>query len=193
MRTLADFAAFESGCTHVPDRGKFFLHSENSRVSPRWHSRCSALPVMYPLLISAATSLASTLIDKWADAREAKAAAQVTAPKENFAAVLNKSTASSTDSQIATLRQRLLDSPEVHTLMASADPAKQPALSIAADGTVSARTADGRTSAITLSPEGTAAAREIAKLTAQKNTPAATTLSAPAGKFLPPVTFPIPL
>lgn len=148
---------------------------------------------MYPLLISAATSLASTLIDKWTDVREAKAAAQATAPKENFAAVLSKSTASSADTQIATLRQRLLDSPEVHTLLASADPAKQPSLSIAADGTVSARTADGRTTALTLSPEGTAAAREIAKLTAAKNTPAAAAMAAPAGKILPPVTFPIPL
>ena len=148
---------------------------------------------MYPLLISAATSLASTLIDKWADAREAKAAAQVTAPKENFDTVLNKSSASAADTQIATLRQRLLDSPEIHTLLASADPAKQPALSISADGAVSARTADGRTTAITLSPEGTAAARELAKLTAAKNTPSASPVAAPAGKILPPVTFPIPL
>ena len=148
---------------------------------------------MLPLLIPAVTSIASTLIDKWADAREAKAATQVAAPKENFATVLNKSAASATDTQIAALRQRLLDSPEIHTLLASADPAKQPALSIGADGTVSARTADGRTTAITLSAESSATARELAKLTAAKNTPAAGAVAAPAGKFLPPVTFPIPL
>ena len=148
---------------------------------------------MYPLLISAATSLASTLIDKWAEAREAKAAAQVAAPKENFATVLKQSTASSTDTQIATLRQRLLDSPEIHTLLASADPAKQPTLSLGADGAVSARAADGRTTAITLSPEGAAAARELAKLTAAKNTPATPAVAVPFGKILPPVTFPIPL
>ena len=148
---------------------------------------------MIPLLIPAAASLATTLIDKWSAAREAKSAAQVAAPKENFATVLNKSTASATDTQIAALRQRLLDSPEVHTLLASADPAKQPAISVGADGSLSARTPDGRTTAITLSPEGTAAARELARLTAEKNTPTAASFATPAGKILPPATFPIPL
>ncbi len=150
---------------------------------------------MLPLLIPAATTLASTLIEKWADVREAKIAAQAqaAAPKQDFATVFNKSTTSVTDTQIAALRQRVLDSPEVHTLLASADPAKQPALSLSADGTITARTPDGRTSTITLSPEGTATARELAKLTAQKNSPLATTLSGPGGKILPPVTFPIPL
>ena len=143
---------------------------------------------MYPLLISAASSLASTLIDKWAAAREAKAPAPA-APAENFATVLNKSSASAADTQIATLRQRLLDSPEIHTMLASADPSKQPAISLAADGTLSARTPDGRTTAITLSPEGAAAARELASLKAAKTAAPA----APLGKILPPVTFPMPL
>jgi hypothetical protein len=146
---------------------------------------------MYPLLISAASSVASTLIDKWAAAREAKAAATA-APAVNFASVLEKSGVSATDVKIATLRQRLLDSPEVHTLLASADPSKQPAISLGADGTLSARTADGRTTAITLSSDSAAAARELATLRAARTAPAATTTAA-LGKILPPVTFPMPL
>lgn len=190
---MADSAALADVCAWRAEVEKIFSHSEKGASPPPWHSRCSVLPAMLPLLIPAVTSIASTLIDKWSAAHEAKAAAQVAAPTENFATVLNKSAASATDTQIATLRQRLLDSPEVHTLLASADPAKQPTLSIGADGTVSARTADGRTTAITLSPESTAAAREFAKLTAAKNTPAAAAVAAPVGKILPPVTFPIAL
>ena len=123
---------------------------------------------MYPLLISAASSIATSLIEKWADSRESK----VAAPKENFAAVLEKSAAvragspGSADTQIAALRQRLLDSPEIRTLLASADPAKQPALSLAADGTLTSRAADGRTTNVQLSPESAATARELAALSA---------------------------
>ena len=123
---------------------------------------------MYPLLVSAATTIASNLIDKWAAAREAKAAA----PTENFAAVLEKTSVTQTaapggtEARVATLQQKLLDSPEVHTLLASADPAKQPTLSIAADGTLSASTPDGRTKPIQLSPENAAAARELAAMNA---------------------------
>ena len=144
---------------------------------------------MYPLLISAATSIASTLIDKFAAARESKAAAKVAAPAESFATALDKSNAVTGGTQIAALRQRLLDSPEVHTLLASADPAKQPALSLAADGTLSARTADGRTTAIALSPEAAATARSLASLTAANTVPTV----AAAGKILPPAAFPISL
>ena len=123
---------------------------------------------MYPLLVSAATTIATNLIDKWASAREAKAAA----PTENFAAVLEKSSATqasapaSPEARVAALQQKLLDSPEVHTLLASADPAKQPTLSIAADGTLSARMPDGQTKPIQLSPETAAAARELAAMNA---------------------------
>ena len=143
---------------------------------------------MYPILISAASSIASTLIDKWADARAAKAESKAVSSTENFATALGKSTAVTADTQIATLRQRLLDSPEVHTLLASADPAKQPALSLAADGTLSARMPDGRTTPVLLSPESAAAARELAALNAAHAVAPAT----PAGKILPPATFTIP-
>lgn len=119
---------------------------------------------MYPLLVSAATTIASNLIDKWAAAREAKAAA----PTESFAAVLEKSSVLQTaapggpEARVAALRQKLLDSPEVHTLLASADPMKQPTLSLGAGGTLSASTPDGRIMPIQLSPESAAAARELA-------------------------------
>lgn len=155
---------------------------------------------MYPLLISAATSLATTLIDKWSEARAAKAettaattaatsTAKTSASTETFASSLSKSTAASTDTQIAALRKRLLDSPEVRTLLASADPTKQPTLSLAADGTLTARAADGRTTTVTLSAETATAAKDLATLTAAK-----VVSTAPStGKNLPDSTFPITL
>ena len=117
---------------------------------------------MYPLLISAGSSLATTLIDKWAAAKESKPAASTA----NFAATLSKSTAASTETQITSLRQKLLDTPEVQTLLGSADPAKQPTLSLSADGTLTARSVDGRTTPVLLSQETAASARELATLTA---------------------------
>jgi hypothetical protein len=122
---------------------------------------------MYPILISAASTIASNVIDSWLNSKAPKAAA----PAENFAALLEKNAAlpstaaASTDAKITALRERLLDSPEVRTLLASADPAKQPTLTVGADGTVTARTSDGRTTIVTLSPESAAAARELAALT----------------------------
>ena len=139
---------------------------------------------MYPLLISAVSSIASSLIEKLA----ASAQTKVAAPAENFAAVLEKSAAvragspGSGDTQIAALRQRLLDSPEVRTLLASADPAKQPALSLSADGTLTARSADGRTTNILLSPESAATARELVALSNVNAVPH----GGIAGQILPP-------
>jgi len=134
---------------------------------------------MYPLLISAATSIASNVIDTWSSAKAAKAAST----KENFAALLEKNGASGTtaasirDTQIATLRQKLLSSPEVSTLLASADPSKQPTLSLAADGTLTAQTSDGRTASLQLSPDTAATARDLAALNATSTgTTAATRL-----------------
>ena len=121
---------------------------------------------MYPLLVSAISAIASNVIDRMA----ASAQSKVAAPAANFATVLEKSAAARTgsttggDSQVAALRQRLLDSPEVRTLLSSADPAKQPALSIAADGTLTARAADGRATTVLLSPESAAVARQLAAL-----------------------------
>jgi len=132
---------------------------------------------MYPLLISAGSSIATTLIDKWAAAKDSKVAATT----ENFAAVLNKSTATSAETQIASLRQKLLDSPEVHTLLAGADPAKQPVLSLSADGTLTARAVDGRTTNVLLSQETAATARELATVTAAN----AASKAATSGQILP--------
>lgn len=146
---------------------------------------------MYPLLVSAVSAIATNLIDKWAASGESK----VAAPAENFVAVLEKSAAVRAgapvggDTQIAALRGRLLDSPEVRTLLASADPAKQPTLSIAADGTLTASTTDGRTTPVLLSPESAAAARELAALTAAT----AATRNGAAGQILPATTAKITL
>ena len=151
---------------------------------------------MYPLLISAATSVATTLIDKWAEARaartETKAATSTeksSASTETFATTLGKSTADTTDTQIAALRKRVLDSPEVRTLLASADPTTQPTLSLAGDGTLTARSADGRTTTVALSPENATAAKDLATLTAAKVVSTGTS----GGKNLPDPTFPITL
>jgi hypothetical protein len=90
---------------------------------------------MYPLLISAASTIASKLIDNWSTAKESKAATST----ENFAALLEKNAASAStaasarETQIAALRQKLLDSPEVSTLIATADPSKQPTLTLGTD------------------------------------------------------------
>lgn len=123
---------------------------------------------MYPLLISAASTIAGKLIDNWSSASTAKAATTTA----DFAALLEKNAASTSsaasirETQIAALRQKLLDSPEVSTLLASADPAKQPALTLNVDGSLNAQTADGRTTALLLSPESAATARDLAALTA---------------------------
>ncbi|MEQ1850281.1 MAG: hypothetical protein ABMA01_01690 [Chthoniobacteraceae bacterium] len=130
---------------------------------------------MYPLLVSAVSTIASNAIDTWLTSRASKAPAST----ENFAALLEKnaatpmSAAASRDTQILSLRQHLLDSPEVRTLLASADPAKQPVLSLAADGTLTAQTSDGRTTTVSLSPQSITTARHLAALTG------------PAGQLLP--------
>lgn len=122
---------------------------------------------MYPLLVSAVSTIASNAIDTWLNSRASKAPAST----ENFAALLEKNAAApanaaaSRDTQILGLRQKLLDSPEVRTLLASADPAKQPTLSLAADGTLTAQTSDGRTTTVPLSPESITTARQLAALT----------------------------
>jgi len=123
---------------------------------------------MYPLLISAASTIASKLIDNWNTAKESKAATST----ENFAALLEKNAASAStaasarETQIAALRQKLLDSPEVSTLIATADPSKQPTLTLGTDGTLTAQASDRRTTTLHLSPGTAATARELATLTA---------------------------
>jgi hypothetical protein len=124
---------------------------------------------MYPLLVSAATTLASHAIENWQNARTAKAA-EAGDSAAKFAALLEKtsaarpSAASGRQTQIATLRQQLLNCPEVSTLLASADPSKPPALTLGADGTLSAQAADGRTTTVALSPENASIARNLAAL-----------------------------
>jgi len=141
---------------------------------------------MYPLLIAAVSSATSTLIDKITTPAPPK----VAAPAENFAATLQKSAAANTPAaQIASLRQRLIESPEVATLLASADPAKQPALSLSPDGTLTARTLDGRTSVIPLSPDTAATARQLAALSVANSVPGAVS----AGKNLPVTATAIPI
>jgi hypothetical protein len=132
---------------------------------------------MYPLLISAATTIAGKVIDNWSAAKTAKAATTT----ENFAALLEKNSASTSsatairDSQIATLRQKLLDSPEVSTLLSTADPSKLPKLSLGSDGTLTAQSADGRTTTLQLSPDTAATARDLAALNATSTGTSATT------------------
>lgn len=123
---------------------------------------------MYPLLISAASTIVGKVIDNWSSAKAAKAPTGT----ENFAALMEKSAASGPsaasvrETQIAALRQNLLNSPEVSTLLSTADPSKQPTLNLGTDGTLTAQAADGRTTPLLLSPGSAAIARELAKLTA---------------------------
>lgn len=124
---------------------------------------------MYPLLISAATTVASHVIENWQNARTAKAA-EAGDSSAKFAALLEKTSASGStaasgrQTQIAALREKLLSSPEVSTLLASADPSRPPTLTIGADGTLNAQAAGGRTTAVALSPENAAIARNLAAL-----------------------------
>lgn len=122
---------------------------------------------MYPLLISAASTIASKVIDNWNTSKASKAATTT----ENFAAMLEKNAgtgataASKLEAQISTLKEKLLNSPEVATLLASADPTKQPTLTLGSNGTLTAQTSDGRSTSILLSAETAATARDLAALT----------------------------
>ncbi len=113
---------------------------------------------MYPLLVTAIASTASNLLERWS----AAAASHKPAPSAaEFHEVLDKVAASS-PSATASLRARLLDAPEIHSILDAADPAKPVAIQVAQDGTVIAHEPGRDPRAIAVSPETAELARKLA-------------------------------
>lgn len=127
---------------------------------------------MYPLLVSGIASVASNLLDTWSRASERKTAAEVVKFQDLLDRVVGPAKAagagagavSPLEARIAELRTRLLDAPEVRTLVDSSDPSKAPTLQVGPDGKLVAQTAGGLQKTLTLSPENEALAQELARL-----------------------------
>lgn len=113
---------------------------------------------MYPLLVTAIASTASSLLERWS----AAAAAHKPAPSAaGFREVLDKVAAPS-QAAPASLRARLLDAPEIRSILDAADPAKPVAIQVAQDGTVFAHEPGRDPRAIAVSPETAEVARQLA-------------------------------
>jgi hypothetical protein len=143
---------------------------------------------MYPLLVSAIASTAGNLLERWSAGAERKAEVR----SAEFRALMDKiagsskpngaSAASERQDRLESLQSRLLDAPEVRSILDSADPSKPVTIRIAQDGTVLAQAPGREPQAIQVSPETAAVARELASLM-----PPAGTLSSSASLNFSPV------
>jgi hypothetical protein len=129
---------------------------------------------MHPLLVSAAANAAGNFLDRWS--RGPGPAPVANGP--GFEKALDRASgvakpAATPETNALTLaarlRQQLLDSPEVRSILDSSDPSKPPTIEVAPDGKVLAASPGRDPKALLLSPETAELARSI---TALQNAPA---------------------
>ena len=163
---------------------------------------------MYPLLISAATTLGSKLIDSYQQAAERRQA--VAGEKfDRLMSHLEAHSASSTSgaasaagaavnpqvNRLKQLQQQLLESPELSSAIQSTDPTKPLSLQVSPEGKVTIQSGDRPARTVSLGPETAQKARELGALlgsgipcaSLQQSAQAATALAAHSTA---PVTLP---
>ena len=131
---------------------------------------------MYPLLVSGIASVASDLLDTWSRASERKAETERVKFQDVLDRVVGPAKAAGSgavakavnpiEARIAELRARLLDAPEVRTMLDAGDPSKPLTLQLGSDGKLVAQAAGGQPRALLLSAENEALAQELSRLLA---------------------------
>ncbi len=132
---------------------------------------------MYPLLISAATTLGSKLIDSYQRAAERREAVS----GEKFDRLMSHLEAQSAGTmsgasaaagaavnpqlnRLKQLQQQLLESPELKSAIQSTDPTKPLSLQVSPEGKVTIQSGDSPARTVSLGPETALKARELGAL-----------------------------
>jgi hypothetical protein len=157
---------------------------------------------MYPLLISAATTLGSKLIDSFQQAAERKQAVagerfdrlmshlETQAPGATHGVAPAPGAAVNPQvNRLKQLQQQILDSPELKAALQSTDPTKPLNLQISPEGKVTIQSGESPARTVSLGPETAQKARELGALlgsglpcaSLQQSAQAATALAAHSG------------